>query len=193
MAKHWLPRHEPFSRNTVGSDGAVAAQEQAPVPADSLGRVLHGVAFAFVLIGSLIMAAVTLMTVVSILGRWLFLSPVYGDFELAAVGTAVSVFLFLPYAHLKKGNVVIDLFLSWAPRRLQVFLDGVSGLFLGVIGATLAWRMYLGGADLLRVGEVTTIVGLPIWYAFPFAVASGVLLALCCLYTATRDLQAALR
>ncbi|MBT3173019.1 MAG: TRAP transporter small permease, partial [Rhodospirillaceae bacterium] len=62
-----------------------------------------------------------------------------------------------------------------------------------VIGAVLAWRMSLGGADMLRVGDVTTIVGMPIWYAFPFAVASGALLALCCLYTATKDLQTAFR
>jgi TRAP-type C4-dicarboxylate transport system permease small subunit len=171
----------------------MAEREDVPKPTDPYGRALHMLAFVFVLIGSVIMAAVTLMTVISIIGRWLFLSPVYGDFELAAIGTAIAVFLFLPYAHLQKGNVVIDLFLSWAPQRAQVFLDGISGIVLGVIGAVLAWRMYLGGMDMLRVGEVTTIVGLPIWYAFPFAVASGGLLALCCLYTATKDLQTVLR
>jgi TRAP-type C4-dicarboxylate transport system permease small subunit len=162
-------------------------------PTDTPGRILFGLAYVFVLFGSVIMAAVILMTVMSILGRWLFLTPVYGDFELAAIGTAVAVFLFFPYSHLKKGNVVIDLFLSWAPPRAQIFLDAVSSAALGVIGAVLAWRMYLGGVDMLRGGDITTIVGMPIWYAFPFAVASGVLLALCCLYTAIKDLRTALR
>ena len=168
-------------------------REEVIQPTDAIGRTLFRLAYIFVIIGSTVMAAVMLMTVISILGRWLFLSPIYGDFELAAIGTAVSVFLFLPYCHLKKGNVVIDLFLSWAPLRVQVFLDGVSGAVLGVIGAVLAWRMYLGGADMLRLGDVTTIVGMPIWYAFPFAVGSWALLTLCCLYTATKDLQRAFR
>lgn len=171
----------------------MAERKAVPLPTDPFGRTLHRLAFVFVLIGSAIMAAVIVMTVISILGRWLFLTPVYGDFELAAIGTAVLVFLFLPYAHLQKGNVVIDLFLSWAPPRVQIFFDGLSGFVLGAFGAVLAWRMFVGGMDLLRVGEVTTIVGMPIWYAFPFAVASGVLLALACLYTATKDLQTVLR
>jgi len=160
-----------------------------PRPADPVGRVLFAAAYALVLVGGAIMAAVTVMTVVSVLGRWLFLSPVYGDFELAAIGTAISVFLFLPYCHLQKGNVVVDLFMSWAPRRVHVLLDAASAVLLGVIGGVLAWRMYLGGADMLRYGEVTHIVGFPVWYAFPFAVAAGALLALCCLYTAIVDLR----
>jgi len=171
----------------------MSEREEVTAPTDPIGRALFGLAYVFVLIGSVIMAGVTLMTVISVLGRWLFLSPVYGDFELAAIGTAVAVFLFLPYGHLQKGNVVVDLFLSWAPQRVQVLLDGLSGAVLGVIGAVLAWRMYLGGVDMLGVGEVTTIVGMPIWYAFPFAVASGALLALCCFYTAARDLTSVLR
>ena len=86
--------------------------EEVIQPTDPIGRTLLGLAYVFVLIGSAVMVAVTLMTVISILGRWLFLSPIYGDFELAAIGTAVSVFLFLPYCHLKKGNVIIGLFLA---------------------------------------------------------------------------------
>ncbi len=160
-----------------------------PRPTDPVGRVLFTLAYLLVLVGGAIMSAVTVMTVVSVLGRWLFLSPVYGDFELAAVGTAVSVFLFLPYCHLQRGNVVVDLFLSRAPPRANALLDAISGVLLGVIGGVLAWRMYLGGADMLRYGEVTHIVGFPIWYAFPFAVASGALLAACCLYTSVVDLR----
>lgn len=158
-------------------------------PGDPVGRLLYSVAYAFVLIGGTIMAVVTVMTVVSVLGRWLFLSPIYGDFELAAIGTAISVFLFLPYAHLQRGNVVVDLFLSWAPAWVQRSLDVLGSALLCVIGAVLAWRMYLGATDMLRYGEVTHIVGLPIWYAFPFAIAASALLAACCAYTAFADLR----
>jgi TRAP-type C4-dicarboxylate transport system permease small subunit len=162
-------------------------------PADPAGRVLYLLAYTFVLIGGAIMAAVTVMTVTSILGRWLFLSPIYGDFELAAIGTAISVFLFLPYCHLLRGNVVVDLFLAWAPERVQILFDAVGSAMLGVIGGVLAWRMALGGADMFRYGEVSIIVGFPIWIPFPFAVAAGALLALCCLYTTVRDVLRAVR
>lgn len=156
-------------------------------PDDVVGRALFSCSYAFVLLGGFIMAGLAVMVVVSVLGRWLVSIPVYGDFEMVAMGTAVSVFLFLPYCHLEKGNVICDLFLSWAPKKLQILCDVVSALILGVIAAVIAWRMTLGGLDMFSYGETSMILGIPTWWAFPFAVASMGLLALCCLYTAVRD------
>ena len=63
------------------------------------------------------------MVVVSVLGRWLFSAPVFGDFEMVGMGTAIAVFLYLPYCHMRRGNVIVDLFLSRTPKRLQIFFD----------------------------------------------------------------------
>lgn len=156
-------------------------------PTDPVGRVLLFCSHALAVAGGFLMAAITVMTVASVLGRYLFSAPIFGDFELVTMGTAISVFLFLPYCHLRRGNVVVDLFLSWAPRGVRTFLDGVSGLLLAVIAGTLAWRMVQGALDMHRYGEVSYILALPIWPIFPFAVLALSLLSASCLYTAARD------
>lgn len=156
-------------------------------PTDPVGRALHFCSYALVLVGGFLMSALTVMTVVSVIGRYLFNSPIQGDYEMVTMGTAISVFLFLPYCHLQRGNVVVDLFLSWAPRKVQTFLDGASGLLLAAIAGILAWRMIHGGLDMHRYGEVSYILALPIWPIFPLAVLALGLLSATCLYTAIRD------
>lgn len=163
--------------------------EPSPRPTDPIGRALFRCAYLFALAGGLLMAAVAIMVVFSVFGRWLFLAPISGDFEMVEIGTAVAVFLFLPYCHLTKGNVIVDLFLSRAPAKLRLAFDVASGVLLAVIAAVLAWRMMLGGLDMHRYHEVSIILGVPIWPIFPFAVASFALLAVACLYTSARDLK----
>lgn len=162
-------------------------------PADPVGRALFFCAYVLILVGGFLMAALTVMSVVSVLGRYLFSVPIPGDFELVTMGTAISVFLFLPYCHLQRGNVVVDLFLSWAPRRVQVFFDAVSGLLLAAIAGVLSWRMAQGGLDMYGYNEVSYILALPIWPIFPIAVLALALLAASCLYTSVRDFRAMMR
>jgi len=158
-------------------------------PADPVGRALHFCSYAFVLVGGILMAALTVMTVVSVLGRDLFSVPIPGDFELVTMGTAIAVFLFLPYCHLQRGNVVVDLFLSWAPRKVQIFFDGASGVLLAVIAAGLGWRMVLGGFDMHQYNDVSYILALPTWPVFAMAAPALFLLAVSCVYTAFRDFR----
>jgi TRAP-type C4-dicarboxylate transport system permease small subunit len=163
------------------------SQTERARPTDPVGRALHFCSYLLVLLGGLLMTALTVMTVVSVIGRYLFNSPIQGDYELVTTGTAITVFLFLPYCHLQRGNVVVDLFLSWAPRKVQSFFDGASGLLLAAIDGVLAWRMIHGGIDMHRYGEVSYILALPVWPVFPLAVLALSLLSAACLYTAVRD------
>lgn len=163
------------------------SQTERARPTDPVGRALHFCSYLLVLLGGLLMTVLTVMTVVSVIGRYLFNSPIQGDYELVTTGTAITVFLFLPYCHLQRGNVVVDLFLSWAPRKVQTFFDGASGLLLAAIAGILAWRMIHGGIDMHRYGEVSYILALPVWPVFPLAVLALSLLSAACLYTAVRD------
>ena len=49
--------------------------------------------------------------------------------------------------------------------------------------------MAFGLIDAVRDNDVTIILGLPLWWAYPFAVCAFALLAACCMYTASRDLR----
>ena len=168
-------------------------QETADAPQDPAGRVLRALAYGLAIFGGVLIVALALMVVVSVLGRALFDTPVYGDFELVAMGTAIAVSAFLPYCHLQRGNVILDLFLARAPASVRGLCDVLGSVLLAVIAGVLAWRTALGTADMIAYEEVTMILAIPVWWAVPVVLASLALLSLSALYTAFRDLRGLVR
>nr|WP_255537814.1 TRAP transporter small permease [Motiliproteus sp. SC1-56] len=128
------------------------------------------------------------MTVVSVLGRFFFDSPVMGDFELVEVGCAIAVFAALPYCQWYRGNVVVDFFTLRAPAPLKGMLDALGSLTYGLLAALLAWRLSVGGYDMWRYGEETMVLGMARWWGFIPIVASMILLTLVCFYLAGTQL-----
>lgn len=139
--------------------------------------------------GGLVLVGFALMTVVSVTRRYLFGEPIYGDFEMVEVGCAISVFAFLPYCQLHRGNVVVDFFTLRSPARLRAMLDAMGSLIYAAIAGLLTWRLTLGGYDMWRYGEETMVLGLSRWWGFIPIVAATLLLCLVCLYTTWRSLQ----
>jgi len=157
-------------------------------PRDLAGRLLFWISYLLTLAGGLLMVGIGLMVVISILGRSVLNTPIYGDVELVALFTGISIFLFLPYCHLTKNNVIVDLFLASAPERIKTACDVLGSVIFGVLAFTLAWRSALGGIAMFQNQETTMILSIPVWVTFPFMVVSLGLLGLCCLYTALMDI-----
>lgn len=153
-----------------------------------LGAQLRKLAAAFAVVGGAILISLVVLVVTSILGRAAFSRPVPGDFEIVAVGTAIAVFLFLPYCYLERGNVAVDIFISHMPRRVQCIMDVLAAVLFGFIAGLFAWRMIYGFSDTLANQDISMILGFPIWIAYPFGIASFTLLAVSCLYTAVETL-----
>jgi TRAP-type C4-dicarboxylate transport system permease small subunit len=147
-------------------------------------RALEGLARAFALAGGAILVLITGMSVVSIAGRILLGSPVAGDFELVQVGCAAAIAAFLPYCQLRRGNIIVDFFTARAGRPVQGALDGLGALLLALVMATLAWRAAAGMLTVKASGEVSMIVGFPIWVGYAAIVPSLTLAALAGLATA---------
>ena len=150
-------------------------------------RLVRKLSRGFALAGGLVLAGLSVLVMVSVCGRVLLGRPVPGDFEIVATGTAIAIFLCLPYCQLQRGNLIVDLFLSrWSPR-VVAWLDAVAALLLGWLALLFAWRMSWGWRDALVYDDVSIILGFPLWWAYPFAVASFLLLACACLVTAADE------
>lgn len=165
------------------------SRQALPTPRSLYARMLFATAHGMTLVGGAILLAMIVMVVASIVGRALFNAPVYGDFELVAMGTAASVTLFLPYCQLVRGNVIVDLLLARAPERVKLACDVLGGLLYAGIAGVLTVRSLYGGLDLYRYNETSMILSIPVWWVFPFLVLSLAVLCLCCLYTAAADLR----
>lgn len=131
-----------------------------------MNRIVYGLCRALAWFGALVLTAIALMSVVSITGRALGRGPVPGDFELVEAGTALAVFSFLPWCHLRGGHAVVDM--AWgayppALRRLLVVLS--DGLMLA-LWTLLVWRMGVMLAEYRANGEVSFILQMPVWWGY---------------------------
>jgi TRAP-type C4-dicarboxylate transport system permease small subunit len=140
----------------------------------ALTRITGQVAVA----GGLLAMAVAILVTASVIGRWLFSSPIDGDFEFVKMATAVAVFAFLPYTQARRGNIVVDTFTSGlspgARDRIDAFWDLAYAAFMGF----LAYALTLGTLDAIRSGETTMQRQLVIWPSIGVAMLLCALLAI---------------
>jgi len=153
-------------------DGGGAPQaEQGP------RDLLHRATEVWALLGGLLLLAIALMTSYSSSAGWLVGKPLPGDVELVEMLTAVSVFMFLPYCQITGANVTADLFTQGASPRTVALLELLGAVVALAFSVLLLWRMYEGLLDYRQYVETTTILKVPIWYAYLPALASLALLA----------------
>jgi len=137
-------------------------------------------------LGGLVLVAAAVVTVTSVLGRWLLARPIAGDIEIAALAMAVAISLFMPWCALRRGHVAVDVVTERAPPRVRARLDAFGSVAIAAIAAVLAWRMALGGIEMRAYGDESMVLRIPTWIGFVVAVPSFALLALAALVAAAR-------
>lgn len=157
-----------------------AAAQPTPQPPQSI--VLAAKALA--LLGGVTALGVAVVMVVSVLGRWLFASPIPGDFELAQIGTAITVFAFLPYCQIVRGNIVVDTFTAALPARLRARIDGLCDLIYAAAMAMVAACLARGTIDMHTAQEVSMVLRIPVWPGVAFGAVCCAFLAIVALATA---------
>src|SRR5262245_10872647 len=110
-----------------------------------LGALLDRLAVLLAYGGGLIVAAVGLMSVISIIGRSALRRPIIGDFELVEIGTAIAGSLFLPYCQATYGNIAVDLFTLRASERMRDRLDRFGSLLTAIMFLAVGWPAGVGG------------------------------------------------
>ncbi|WP_198666011.1 TRAP transporter small permease [Tropicimonas sp. IMCC34043] len=174
--------------------------------ASRAGRVIEGAARALAWCGGAIMAALSVLTVVSILGRaldGLGLGAIPGDYELMAHGCGIAVFFFLPWCQLKRGHVTVDIVTERFPPRVQA-LFGLFGdaliTFASVVILRQLWfafgQKFPFGSDTLRGAlglghrpfyvETTYELQLPLWIPYALALVGAAMMVVVGLYTVLR-------
>ncbi|MBN8507990.1 MAG: TRAP transporter small permease [Burkholderiales bacterium] len=134
-----------------------------------MNKIIYGLSRAMAWLGAIVLSAIALMSVVSIVGRALSgigLGPVPGDFELVEAGTALAVFCFLPWCHLKGGHAVVDMLWNAYPPALQRMLIVLADGLMFVVWVLLVWRMGVAMEEYRHNAEVTFILQMPVWWGY---------------------------
>ncbi len=130
------------------------------------GEWLNRLGIALAYCGGAIVAAVGIMSAVSIIGRSALSRPITGDFELVEIATAVAGTLFLPYCQATGGNIVVDIFTLRASDRTRDRLDRFGALLSAIMFLAVGWRAAVGSIDLYRNGESSMLMRFPIWLGY---------------------------
>ena len=123
-----------------------------------LGRIDRLVGQAgggLVIIASVAMIMLMLHVVVDVTGRYIFNNPLPGTIETVTYYYMVMVTA-LPFAYVTRnqGQIAVEMFTSWLPRRSILMLEAISGLFMLIYVALLAWKIGQEAVEMTRIGEV---------------------------------------
>lgn len=172
-----------------------------------LGQAVTGLARGLALIGGALVLAVAAMVVVSITGRALDglgpLGPVRGDYEMVAHGCAIAVFCFMPWCHLQRGHVTVDIVADRLPGRGKALLGLLGDICIAVAAAVIARQLWLGfgekfpyGGDAFRAAlgmgykpffpETTYELQVPVWILYAVALLAAGGLVIVSLYAVAR-------
>ncbi|EIM73786.1 TRAP dicarboxylate transporter subunit DctQ [Nitratireductor aquibiodomus RA22] len=126
------------------------------------------------------LVALTLVTVVDVIGRYLLSSPLPGAAEYTEILLMAIVFVGLPAVCLDDGHVSVDLLtagLRGVAERIQLNL---ARLVVAVVLGLVSWQLWNHGAQLDSYNEVTVYLRAPLG---PFAKATAVITGVCAVIT----------
>jgi len=174
-----------------------------------VGRWLEQISRTFAYAGGVVLAAIALVTVASIIGRFFLfagLGPIKGDYEIVEMGSAIAIFAFMPFAQYKRAHVVVDIFTMRLSQRVQSFLGFMGDVLIALAAGVIVWRFWLGlgekipyGSEAVRnlfsmgykpfFAETTYELSVPIWIPYSFAFIGAVLFFVVSLFTVWRSLN----
>lgn len=167
-------------------------------------RFIHALARGMALLGGAVLAALVVMTCVSILGRqvnsmlhwdmvqafapgfgaWALgagVGPIFGDYEITEMGMAFALFCFLPLCQLTVGHARVDVFTSFLGARANRVLRMVTEVALAFALILIAWRLQVATVARISTGQTTYLLEWPVWWAYAassVAAWAGVIVAL---------------
>ncbi len=134
-----------------------------------MSKIIYDTSRFMAWFGAFVLTLVAAMSVLSIAGRALSfagLGPVPGDFELVEAGTALAVFCFLPWCHLKRAHADVAMLWHAYPSSMRRLLAVLSDVLMLLVWLLLVWRMGLAALEYRENGEVSFILQMPVWWGY---------------------------
>ena len=144
---------------------------------DAVVRKLSLVIRGAVIGGMCVLAAMVLITVANVAGRYVASAPIKGTYEIIGLLLVCLTATGLGYCQLEKGHIRVSIIRDRLTKRGQAILDSLAFLIgLGGIGL-VCWYTFFRAKKYLFLtrGEVTEILGIH-FYPFMFILFFGFLL-----------------
>ena len=126
-------------------------------------------------IGYISLSGIVLVTCVDVIGRYCFNKPLLGGLEILELSMAVLGGFAMLYTTTQRGHISVDLFFVRFSRRTQVIIDSFGSLLGFGTWGIIAYQVYLLGIRLLKSGDSTNLLRIPL-SPFQFILALGLAL-----------------
>jgi TRAP-type C4-dicarboxylate transport system permease small subunit len=163
--------------------GAEGSEPSAPPTRTVVGALVVKVVRWWALAGGILTLGLALMTAASAVSNVTTGRPFAADHELVKHVIAIAIFMFLPYCQITSSNVTVDVFTEAMGERGKQAMAALSSLFAIAFSLLLLVQMSSGFHSYVRYPEVTPVLRMPLWTAFPPILASLALLLLASLVT----------
>jgi TRAP-type transport system small permease protein len=141
---------------------SVVPEHQMKRAADYLHGSLRVLSRLLASLVALVLIAMMLLTVIDVIGRYLFNRPLPGASEIIEFMVAIVVFGALPLVSAERDHIVIDMLDPFLGRRLKalqkIFVHLASAATLSLIG----WRLWLQAQMLAEYGDITQFHRIPL-------------------------------
>lgn len=178
------------------SEPMIEPGREAPSRSGPFAAGLFSVCESLAVFGGLMLLVVTALTVVSVIGRTAFNSPVLGDQEIVELGCAIALLSFMPYCQMRAANVVVEFFTANLPHPVRAFLDALMNAVFSACIVIVTWRLGVGGWAAYQSGDSTMFLRMMLWWGYLAAFIACVLWSLACIYSVFRsvdEMRSALR
>lgn len=165
-----------------------------PLPHGPVGRLLDRICAVMAMAGSAILAAIVLVSSLSVLGRSLPQllgvrgTGVPGDVEMVQLGCAVAIYCFLPLCQIRRSNVLVGIFTRHLAVRRRAMFDLAANLLYLALATMLALALGYGAAEKFRNGDTSMMLRIPEGWPFAAALLPSWLLVLAIAYSVLRSL-----
>jgi TRAP-type C4-dicarboxylate transport system permease small subunit len=156
---------------------------------DPFGARLFSISESLAVLGGLSLLAVTIFTVLSVVGRTGFDLPILGDQEIVELGCAIAIFAFMPYCQMRAANVIVDFFTAPFSLATRDFLDALMNGAFSACVLLVTWRLAIGAMGAFNAGDASMFLRIPLWWGYSFALFACVLWTLACFYSVVRSLR----
>lgn len=112
-------------------------------------------------VAGVLMASMMMVTVIDVLGRYLFSLPFPGAFEVTQLLMAAIVFAGLPHVSKRENHITIDLLDPVTPAAVVPLRNAVVNLLCALCFTVIAWRLFVVAQDAVRFQDVTQYLGFP--------------------------------
>ena len=129
-------------------------------------------------IGIFAVAVMVLVTVLDVIGRRIFGSPLLGTLEIVRFMMAMAVFLTISHAAVHDHHVTCDVLLVLFPNKLKIITEKVTSLLSLGLWIMLSYQLTRQALGLWRAGESSMLLRIPV-YPFSFIAAFGSALLAC--------------